>query len=433
VEDRTDETTGTVVACRLRDKGRQKVTVTTLCGSVEVLRKRWMSAFGAGCQVPLDGWLGIADEVITPGVMALVCLLNRAATSFEHAADCLHSATNIRVGKEKLRQLCIASGKAMQKAIAKGELQPDWTAKECLVEVPASAKPSVPVLRIEVASSSKPISTAVTKILSRLYVGCDGVKVPLITQTEKRARRDKVLAKRRALKQAGRKLASLPSLPPGADQAYKEFKLSVFYSQDHSKRLVSITSGDHEAIGRIMKRDASRLKLKEADEALGLYDGGPWIDNQIRKQQLPLTDKCLDFYHLKDNLQKTRREIFADEGAGLTWAREVAETFRTQGFTAGFDLLVTFRKTVKGTRKHTAINRLIEYISDRRALISYPEFQAAGRDIGSGPTEAQCKCETLRLKGHGRRWQRESAEAISTIEAVHQSRLTEIFWNLQTA
>lgn len=414
MEDRTDETTGTVVACRLRDKGRQKVTVTTLCGSVEVLRKRWMSALGAGCHVPLDGWLGIADEVITPGVMALVCLLNRAATSFEHAADCLHSATNIRVGKEKLRQLCIASGKAMQKAIAKGELQPDWTAKECLVEAPSS-------------------SPALTKHITRIYVGCDGVKVPLITQAEKAKRREGVIARRRMLRNSGRTLARLPSLPSGADQGYKEFKLSVFYSQDHSKRVVSITSGDHEAIGRIMKRDASRLKLKEADEALGLYDGGPWIDNQIQKQQLPLTDKCLDFYHLKDNIQKTRREIFADEGASLTWAREVAETFRTQGFTAGFDLLVTFRKTVKGTRKRTAINRLIEYISDRRALISYPEFQAAGRDIGSGPTEAQCKCETLRLKGHGRRWQRANAEAISIIEAVHQSRLTEIFWNLLTA
>ena len=65
MEVRTDETTGTEVSCRLRDKGRQKVTVTTVCGSVELLRKRWMSAVGAGCQVPLNGWLGIADEVIT--------------------------------------------------------------------------------------------------------------------------------------------------------------------------------------------------------------------------------------------------------------------------------------------------------------------------------------------------------------------------------
>ena len=61
-----------------------------------------------------------------------------------------------------------------------------------------------------------------------------------------------------------------------------------------ARRLVSITSGDHEVMGRIIKRDASRLKLNEVDEALGLFDGGPWIDAQMVRQQIPLTDKCLE-------------------------------------------------------------------------------------------------------------------------------------------
>lgn len=43
------------------------------------------------------------------------------------------------------------------------------------------------------------------------------------------------------------------------------------------------------------ERDASRLKLKEANEALGLYDGGPWIDKQIQKQHLPLTRQMSGF------------------------------------------------------------------------------------------------------------------------------------------
>ena len=177
--------------------------------------------------------------------------------------------------------------------------------------------------------------------------------------------------------------------------------------------------------------------LKEVDEALGLFDGGPWIDNQMRKQQIPLTDKCLDFYHLRDNIQKTRREIFGtlEDGdeVGKAWAHDLAETFKTQGFTAGFDALVTFRNTQRSPKKKQAATRLVNYISDRRALITYPEFRAAGRDIGSGPTEAQCQCLTLRIKGHGRRWNTANALAISTIEAVHQSRLTEKFWNRQCA
>ena len=91
-------------------------------------------------------------------------------------------------------------------------------------------------------------------------------------------------------------------------------------------------------------------------------------------------------YHLKDNIQKTRIEIFGDDEAGRTWAHDLAELFKTLGFTAGFDSLVTFRKTLRSPRQKQAATRLVNYISDRRALITYPEFRAAGRDIGSGPT-----------------------------------------------
>ena len=126
------------------------MTVTTICGCVEVWRKRWMSAIGAVCQVPLDSWLGVAEGVIATGVMSLVCLLHRGATSFEQAAECLPAATNIRLGKETLRQLCIESGKAMPQVIAKGELTPDWTAKECLTPSPAcgSERPCVCIRKV---------------------------------------------------------------------------------------------------------------------------------------------------------------------------------------------------------------------------------------------------------------------------------------------
>ena len=99
-----------------------------MASSAQSLSITWMRGrfpIWAGCQVRLDAWLGIDAGVVTQGVLALAGLLNRAATSGEHAAECLHSATNIRLGKETLRQLCVASGKAMQKAIAQGELKPD--------------------------------------------------------------------------------------------------------------------------------------------------------------------------------------------------------------------------------------------------------------------------------------------------------------------
>jgi hypothetical protein len=55
-------------------------------------------------------------------------------------------------------------------------------------------------------------------------------------------------------------------------------------------------------------------------------------------------------------------------------------------------------------RKRAAADTLLNYVSDRRAMIAYPEFQKKGWQIGSGPTEATCKTLTTRLKGSGMRW-----------------------------
>ena len=53
----------------------------------------------------------------------------------------------------------------------------------------------------------------------------------------------------------------------------------------------------------------------------------------------------------------------------------------------------------RGRNRKTAAGKLMNYISERRDMINYPEFQAKGWQIGSGPTEARCKTTTSRLKG----------------------------------
>jgi hypothetical protein len=68
-----------------------------------------------------------------------------------------------------------------------------------------------------------------------------------------------------------------------------------------------------------------------------------------------------------------------------------------------------------------ASDRLISYASERREMIRYPEVQATGWQIGSGPTEASCKTMTSRLKRSGMRWDADNAEAIMAVESLSQS------------
>jgi hypothetical protein len=119
--------------------------------------------------------------------------------------------------------------------------------------------------------------------VSRVYFGCDGVMVPLITDAEKRLRRQKIKQKRG---RRGRRARPLPTARKGADQKYKEFKILAFYDQSQEHRLDSGTRGDHEVAGRWMRHQAARIGLARADEKVGNVDGAPWIRRQVARRNL---------------------------------------------------------------------------------------------------------------------------------------------------
>ena len=70
----------------------------------------------------------------------------------------------------------------------------------------------------------------------------------------------------------------------------------------------------------------------------------------------------------------------------------------------------------------------MNYVSDRREMIDYPRFLANGWRIGSGPTESQCRVVPARVKGPGKRWDADNAEAVMALEAVHQSHQWRPYW-----
>ena len=71
--------------------------------------------------------------------------------------------------------------------------------------------------------------------------------------------------------------------------------------------------------------------------------------------------------------------------------------------------------------QRSAADGLLNYVSERRDMIRYPDFLGKGWQIGSGPTEATCKTLTARLKGSGMRWDADNAEAVMGLEALSQS------------
>ncbi len=394
---------------RLQNKGRESHTVLTANDRLELERTRWYTPVAGGL-TPADRWLDLAEATVSLGARELACRLNQGTRSFAKAADNLARAAQIRMSDELLRQVVEAEGKAVRTAQQTGRLTIPWTAADCHLK-DAAGQPTGP---------------------TRVYLGADGVKVPLVTDAEKVKRRTAVKQKRR---RRGRKCRPLPKAKRGADGRYQEFKIVTYYDQEQEHRHVVATRGDHRVAGKIMRRDAGRIRLDQADDKVALVDGAPWIVNQIEGQSLPVDAVGLDFYHLAANVPKTRRVVFGEDAAdardtpGQRWAAAILHTAKHEGYAKLRDQLLAWQGTLRGKKKQEA-GRLIDYVTDRRPMIRYPEFLERGRHIGSGPTESMCRATTERIKGVGMRWEADNAEALMALEALDQSGEWKAYWTL---
>lgn len=264
-----------------------------------------------------------------------------------------------------------------------------------------------------------------------MYVGVDGVMVPMVTEQEKQKRRKKVVQKRRRVERKGRALRPLLPRAIGSDQPYKEFKAVVFYDETNTHRHVVLSRSKRTRILPLLKREAARVKYDAADERIANVDGASWIANQLHDADLRLTGLGLDFYHLSQNVQRARRETYGDENVeGRKWADELMHLFKHAGYERAYETLSVWRTKWRG-RKRAAATRLLNYVVERRDMTNYPQFVKRGRQIGSGPTESSCKTSTTRLKRSGQRWNRRSAEQVAALANLHDNNQWEAFWASQ--
>jgi hypothetical protein len=383
--------------------------VLTINGRVQ-LQRRWWHASQTGSVAPADAIVDQRGESVTPGVREMACRENQSAPSFDKAAENLSRTAQIQMSGEQLRLLVEAEGRRVQALQQSALLDTAWTAADCTVREEGRVVPEK----------------------TRVYVGCDGVMVPIITQAEKQKRRAKIKEKRR---KCGQKRRPLPPQRKGADQSWKEFKVVYFYDEEMQHQHVAATHLNHVAAGRLLRREADRLGFRDATERIANVDGASWIREQLQHHLAELDGLGLDFYHLGENVHRARRVVFGQESPeGMQWTDEVLHTFKHHGYDAVWEQLVQWRANLgRSAPKRKAADRLLNYVSERRAMICYPEFREKGWQIGSGPTESQCKLTVGRLKGRGRRWDRPNAAAVTALDSLERSGQWRLYWKTPSA
>jgi hypothetical protein len=368
----------------------------------------------------------MAEATVTVGLRQLCCEQGIAGRSFARSVKNLKSAASISMGEDLFRQVVESEGKAVLKASADDQLEIDWSAAECKTTIPAEPedKPGKPSHTGN--PSAAPAAGAVE--VSRLYASCDGVIVPTTTAKEKRKRRATTIVRRRRMpREKRRKLAALPSMKKGSDQRYKQIYVSIFYDQTKEHRLVGVTRKKLQGLGQLLKRDAARVRLRAADERLGLVDGAVCLRRHL--EVLPLQEVMLDFRHLSEHVNDASRKTLGEATeAGKAFSDDVLHTARHEGYELFFAKLVDWRTAQRGGKRKVA-DQLLNYVAERRDMMPYDRCDPHGWDVGTGPMESMCGVTTDRIKGRGRRWDIDNAEAVMALEALHQSNLWDQYWD----
>ena len=281
------------------------------------------------------------------------------------------------------------------------------------------------------ASGDFPVGfTAEDCIDKTMITGVDGVMVPHVTQEQKRRRRETEKAKRK--RHLHRSTAKRGRPKQGADGPYKEFKILTFYDTLKQNKHVIGTRGNHHKLGKLMRREASKLKLGQARHKYSVTDGAGWILKQYNQQLPMLDDNILDYYHLRDHVIKASHTLYG-EGTeeSVCWRQEMMAVAWEQGSLVFLDKLSGQYKTLRSPAKRQAIKSLQKYVATRVEMTDYPAFRAKGYDCGSGPTESFCGCLTRRLKGRGMRWDGDNAESIMALASIYNTGQWRRYWRLQ--
>jgi hypothetical protein len=382
------------------NKGRSESSRLTLLGRVILLRTRYYDPAG-GSDVPIDALVDETQNLVTLGVAELACRLAIDSASFARAAGNLLRTAGLSISEERLRQLVESEGKLVLEAQRMEQLELDFSAGDC-------------------KTRQRPDGQETT----RMYLGLDGVMVPVITQGEKDKRRAKAKEKRRHLpRRRGVHRRPLPAAKPGTDERYKEFKVATVYDQEHKHRYVRATYRDRATAGKLLARAAGELRLRGAAEKVAVADGADWIWAQVERCVPYVDGKVLDFYHLSEHVHAARRVVFGEaDGAGKAWVDQVLHVVRHEGYEPFWAMLVEKRAEARHSKgKRKALDGLMHYVAERRGLLDYPHCEQRGWDVGSGSTESMCGAMTRRLKQRGMRWDRDNAEAMMALESLEQS------------
>jgi hypothetical protein len=180
------------------------------------------------------------------------------------------------------------------------------------------------------------------------------------------------------------------------------------------------TYGKLQPFLELLEMHLVRLGINLASQVVLIADGAKWIWQHIppllqRLGCLPQsTHGLLDFYHATEHLHTFAEAAFTQLPEQQAWFKQARSTLKRGQSATLLDQMQTLSKKMCGERRSTMTNE-IQYFTKfhQQGRLTYSQVAAMKMSIGSGAIESLIRqVVNQRLKGNGKFWLLENAEAI---------------------
>jgi hypothetical protein len=371
-----------------RYKGQQDRTLVTAHGTLTYSRPYYHCAICQHSFAPLDKALGIDSGVTTTQVRLWVALL-AGQLPFAQAATTLQMLTRVSLSAASLERVSVRIGTALR------EHQHQQAQKHQVGALPE------PTMKRE----AKP---------ARLYIGLDGVFVPLRDAWKKDKSTGELSCR------YGECICHVCVTQSGV--VYEAFQDKGGKDSHVRTRAYVATLGKVEQFAPLLGTLAHQNGHHQAKEVIVIGDGAPWIW-QLAAKQFAGAIQIVDFFHAAEHLGKVAEVRFGnqpDKDDSKAWLAARLAELKADQLDKVLDDLRAWRPTSES--KKQLRQSTYAYFASNAERMRYKTFLDRGYHIGSGVVEATCKhVVAQRLDQAGMHWRQESAEAIVALRAAQLS------------
>jgi len=231
----------------------------------------------------------------------------------------------------------------------------------------------------------------------------------------------------------------------GFKAPWKEPKVLVIYTIDEQGRpiesfrpVLDATMGDCEALFEMLAGYLMALGAAQARELLVVADGAPWIWERVGwlAKKLGLDEakvvEVVDWYHASEAVHRVADVPRWSKSKRARWLKKALKLLQSGRIES---LIEALRKLAVG-RRAKGIREQVGYFERHKERMRYQHFKQRSIPRGSGAVESAVRrVVNLRLKGCGKFWLRENAEAMLLVRSYLKSgRQADLLsWSLRTA